>query len=170
MTFEDLVMFMDKNKDLFIITDTKYSDITNIKIEFDEMDEILSRYHNVKNRFIIEIYNEEMFLYLKERKYKYKYFMFTLYKRWIKKDYQDLENIFDFCAKNKIYAIIMYKHLFNSKINDLSKKYSVPIYLHTVNSLIKISNFLKDVKVVFTDRIDKYTLNEYISKLTKLLL
>ena len=132
LTFEDLVKFMDKNKDLFIITDTKYPFLPHIKIEFDEMEEILSRYHNVKERFIIEIYHEKMFLYLKEN-YNYKYFMFTLYKRWNSKNYEDLENIFDFCAKNKIDGIIMYKHLFNSRINDLSKKYSIPIYLHTEN-------------------------------------
>ena len=170
MTFEDLAIFMKKNEDLFIITDTKYVDKINIQLEFDEMNEILSRYNGVKKRFIIEIYNEEMFLFLKEKKYNFKYFMFTLYKRWNGRDYKDLENIFAFCAKNKINSIIMYKHLFNSRINNLSKNYSIPVYLHTENSLIKIVEFLKNAKGIFTDAIDKIILNEYISNLTKLLL
>ena len=41
MTFEDLVIFMEKNKNLYIITDTKYTDLRSIKIEFDEMTKIL---------------------------------------------------------------------------------------------------------------------------------
>ena len=60
--------------------------------------------------------------------------------------------------------------LFNSRINNLSKNYSIPVYLHTENSLIKIVEFLKNAKGIFTDAIDKIILNEYISNLTKLLL
>ena len=40
LTFEDLVIFMEHNKDLYIITDTKNKDKNNIQIEFDEMTEI----------------------------------------------------------------------------------------------------------------------------------
>ena len=170
MTFEDLVLFMEKHPDLFIITDTKYDDIPNIKIEFDEMTEILSHHKNVSERFIIEVYNEKMFLFLNERKYPFKFFMFTLYKRWNGKNYEDLENIFSFCVKYKLKGIIMYKSLFNNQIYNLSNKYSIPIYLHTENSIIKVAEFLKKVKGVFTDELDKYVLEEYLSNQTKILL
>ena len=170
MTFEDLVIFMEQHPDLYIITDTKFTDIERIQIEFDEMTEILSRHKNVNERFIIEIYNEKMFLFLKEKKYPFKFFMFTLYQRWNGRNYDDLEKIFSFCTEHNINAIIMFEGLFNSRIYGLSKKYDIPIYLHTVNSLVKITNYLKDVKGVFTDDITKAMLNEYISNLNKSLL
>ena len=111
-----------------------------------------------------------MFLFLNERKYPFKFFMFTLYKRWSGKNYEDLENIFSFCVKYKLKGIIMYKSLFNNKIYNLSNKYSIPIYLHTENSIIKVAEYLKKVKGVFTDELDKYVLEEYLSNQTKILL
>jgi len=170
MTFEDLVIFMEQHPDLYIITDTKFTDKERIQIEFDEMTEILSRHKSVNERFIIEIYNEQMFLFLKEKKYPFKFFMFTLYQRWDERNYDELEKIFAFCAEHNINAIILFEGLFNSRINELSKKYAIPIYLHTVNSLVKITNFLKDVKGVFTDDVTKAMLNEYISNINKTLL
>ena len=64
----------------------------------------------------------------------------------------------------------MFHTLFNPNIYDLSKKYSIPIYLHAVNSLDKIANYLKDVKGVYTGYISKTMLNKYISNINKKLL
>ena len=168
LSFEDLVIFMEQHDDLYIITDTKFDDIQHIRIQFEEMTEILSRHKNVNNRFIIEIYNERMYLFLKEKKYPFKYFMFTLYKRWNSGNYTDLENIFSFCEEKKIKGIIMYSFLFNSRINKLSKKYSIPVYVHTENNIIRIAEFLQKVRGVFSDEIDKSALDAYFSNLTKL--
>ena len=168
LSFEDLAIFMEKHNDLYIITDTKFDDKEHIQIQFDEMTEILSRHKNVNYRFIIEIYNENMYLFLKEKKYPFKYFMFTLYTRWLDRNDTDLENIFSFCAENKIKGIIMYSFLFNSRIYQLSKKYSIPIYVHTENNIIRIAELLKYVRGVFTDEVDKTTLDAYFSTSTKL--
>ena len=51
MTFEDLVSFMLENKDLYIMTDTKYSDIPRIEIEFDEMTSILNNHKELYDRY-----------------------------------------------------------------------------------------------------------------------
>lgn len=64
MIFEDLVKYMYNHEDLYIITDSKYTDFTSIKKEFNEMTEILSRYGNVNERFIIQTYNERMYEFL----------------------------------------------------------------------------------------------------------
>ena len=162
MTFEDLVIFMEQHPDLYIITDSKFVDIPHIIIEFDEMIRILKRHKNVNKRFIIEVYNEKMFLFLKRKRYPFNNFMFTLYKRWWGKNYKDLENIFSFCAKNKIKGVIMYKQLFNSMINNLSKNYSVPVYLHTENNIQKIVIYLKYVKGIFSDDVSNIDLAEYL--------
>ena len=167
LSFEDLVIFMEQHDDLYIITDTKFDDITHIQIQFDEMTEILSRHKNVNNRFIIEIYNERMYLFLKEKKYPFKYFMFTLYKRWENRNYTDLENIFSFCKEKEINGIIMYSFLFNSRINKLSKKYSIPLYVHTENNIFRIAEFLKRVRGVFSDEVDNSSLDAYFSYLKK---
>ena len=141
MTFEDLVIFMEKNKDLYIITDTKYSDIRHIGIEFDEMTGILNRHKGVNERFIIELYNEGMYLFLKEQEYPFNAFLFNLYLRWgDKNNLADLESIFKFCKENNIKGILMFDFLYGDYIDNFSKKYSVPIYLHTVNNLTKIDD------------------------------
>ena len=168
MTFEDLVVFMEKHQDLYIITDTKFKDIPRIKLEFDDMAEILSHHKNVNERFIIQVYNEKMFLFLNENKYPFKLFIFTLYQRWNGRDYKDLENIFSFCAKHKLKGIVVHKKLFNNKIYNLSNIYSIPIYLHTENSIIKIAEYLQKVKGVYTDEINNNALEEYLSNQTKL--
>ena len=94
--------------------------------------------------------------------------MFTMYKRWLNRNYTDLENIFYFCSKNKIKGIIMYSYLFNSRINTLSKKYSIPVYLHTENNLDRISKFLENVSGIFSDEVDKSTLDAYLLNSTKI--
>ena len=134
------------------------------------MAEILSHHKNVNERFIIQVYNEKMFLFLNENKYPFKLFIFTLYQRWNGRDYNDLENIFSFCAKNKLKGIVVHKKLFNNKIYNLSNIYSIPIYLHTENSIIKIAEYLQKVKGVYTDEINNNALEEYLSNQTKLLL
>jgi len=164
MTFEDLVIFMEENNDLYIITDTKYSDKRHIEIEFDEMTEILSRHEGVNERFIIEIYNEEMFLFLKEKNYPFIYFMFTLTQRWRNpNNLEDLENIFKFSKENEINGIIMFHYLFGDPVDDLSKKYSIPVYLHTVNNLTKIYEYFNEgIKGIMTDNVSNKLYNEYL--------
>ena len=164
MNFEDLVIFMEKNKNLYIITDTKYTDLRSIKIEFDEMTKILNYHKGVNERFIIQIYNEKMFLFLKKKNYPFSFFIFTLYLRWDESNnLDDLENIFRFCKKNKIRGIIMFHYLFGNSISNLSKKYSVPIYLHTVNNLKKIDEyFKKGIKGIMTDNVSNKLYNEYL--------
>ena len=164
MTFEDLVSFMLENKDLYIITDSKYTDIPRIEIEFEEITSILNNHKELYERFIIQVYNEKMYLFLKEKNYLFKYYLFTLYLRWSpRRGLKDLENIFDFCNKNKIIAIVLFEHLFNDNFIQLSRKYSIPLYLHTVNDIGKLVYFLqKGVKGFMTDNISDELLEKYL--------
>ena len=164
MSFKDLVLFMIENKDLYIITDTKYSDIERIEIEFDEMTSILNNHTELYERFIIEIYNEKMYLFLKEKNYPDKYFIFTMYQRWdFSIGFHDFENILDFCKRNKIIAILMFSFLFNENILQLTRNYSMPIYLHTVNNITEAVNFMKrGVKGIITDNISDELLDKYL--------
>ena len=122
MTFEDLVSFMAKYKDLYIITDSKYTDIPRKEIEFEEITSILNNHKELYERFIIHVYSEKMYLFLKEKNYLFKYYLFTLYARWApRRGLKDLENIFDFCNKNKIIAIVVFQHFFNDNFIHLSR-------------------------------------------------
>ena len=164
MTFKDLVLFMEKNKDLYIMTDTKYIDVQSIEIEFDEMTSIINNHKELYERFIIEIYNEKMFFFLKEKNYLFKYFVFTLYQRWEPQlGLKDLENIFDFCSKYKINAILLFSNLLNESFLKFSLNYSIPIYLHTVNDIGNSVDFLKKgVKGIITDNITYQLLEQYL--------
>ena len=166
MTFEDLVKYMYENKDLYIITDTKYSDITRIEKEFNEMTEILSRYGNVNERFIIEIYNERMYEFIRSKKYPFNHFLFTLYQR-LKYPYNFdiMENMFKYCREKGIDGIIMWNTWFNDKVSNFSKKYYIPVYLHTVNNIEEIVELLNQgAKAIFTDNVTYDILEKYLEK------
>ena len=80
LSFEDIVKYMYVNKELYIITYTKYTDLVNIGKEFNEMTEILINYENVNERFIIEIYNEKMYEFLRQKRYPFNHFLFIFIK------------------------------------------------------------------------------------------
>ena len=164
MIFEDLVKFMFKNKDLYIITDTKYIDLMRIEREFNEITEILNKYGDVNERFIIEIYNEKMYEFLKKKNYPFNHFLFTLYKRLkYPYNYNDMEKIFIYCKEKKIDGIIMWAGWFNDKISNFSKKYSVPVYLHTINDIqrtVKLIN--QGAKAIFTDNLTNELLKKFL--------
>ena len=44
MSFQDLIIFMENNKDLYVITDTKYDDIYTISREFEKMTSVLKNH------------------------------------------------------------------------------------------------------------------------------
>ncbi len=169
MTFEDLVKFMYENKKLYIITDSKYDDPEHIIIEFDEMTNILKKYKGVSSKFIIQIYNENMYKILKERNYPFKNFLFTLYLRWDpNKGLEDLEKIFEFCKKNKIKGVVIWINFFKESIIEISKKYSIPVYFHSENNIDKIYELLqKGAKGIYTDNVDNALLNKYIKNKKK---
>ena len=164
MVFEDLVLFMIENKDLYIMTDTKHKDIGRIRIEFDEMTSILNNHKELYERFIIEIYNEKMYFFLKQKNYPFKYFVFTLYQRWEPPwGLKDLETIFAFCKQNKIHGILFFDFLFKDYFLQFSRNYSVPLYIHTVNNIEKAVDFMKKgVKTIMTDNITDIMLDKYL--------
>lgn len=166
MIFEDLVKYMYNHEDLNIITDTKYTDFTSIKKEFNEMTEILSKYGNVNERFIIQTYNERMYEFLRSEKYPFNHYLFTLYQRVsypINMD--EIEKIFNYCKEKGIDGIVMWDFWFNDNIINLAKKYSIPIYLHTVNDIEKTVQFIcQGVKAIYTDNITYDILEEYQKK------
>ena len=166
MTFEDLVKYMNNNRDLYIITDTKYTDFSYIEREFNEMEKILSKYGDVNERFIIEIYNEKMYEFLKEKKYPFKYFLFTLYRRLPNLFvYTDLLLIFEFCKENKIDGIIIQSYWFDSPIIEFSKKYSIPVYLYTSNDIKTTVDLLNSgVKAVMTDNLTNDILEKFLKR------
>ena len=161
---------MENNKDLYVITDTKYDDIFKISIQFEKMTSILKNHTELYERFIIEILNEKMYLYLKEEKqYLFKYYIFALYLRWdFSKGLKDFENILNFTKKNKINAIAMDLNLFNQATIQLLRNYSIPVYLHTVNNIERAVDLIqKGVKGIMTDNLtydlmDKYLLDTKI--------
>ena len=63
-----------------------------------------------------------------------------------------------------------YNH-FNAKVYELSLNYSIPVYVHTQNSMIKIVELLENgVKGILTDEVSYSLLEVYLSKLKKFIL
>ena len=106
-----------------------------------------------------------MYLYLKEeKKYLFKYYIFALYQRWyFVNGLKDFENILKFCKKNKINAIAMYDRLFNQTTYQLLRNYSIPIYLHTVNTIeTAVELMQKGAKGIMTDNLTYELMDKYL--------
>ncbi len=166
MTFEDLVKYMYNHEDLYIITDTKYADLPNIEKEFNEMTEILSKYENVSERFIIEIYNEQMYEFLRSKKYPFNNFLFTLYLRIANpRNMRVMESIFKYCKEKGIEGIIMPLEWYNDKINNFSKNYNVPLYIYSISEIEKAIELLNQgIKAIFSYNITYDMLEEHLKK------
>ncbi len=105
LSFKDLLHIVNDYPDIWIITDSKYIDKENISTEFVEMKNTAIQENLLKvfDKFIIQIYNEEMLSIIKSI-YPFENIIFTLYTRW-NGDLQEFEEICKWKQgkRNKIY-------------------------------------------------------------------
>jgi len=154
LSFEDLLYLMNDNEEIYIVTDTKYTGEKKVRKEFLYILEKTRELgmEEVLDRFIIQIYNEEMLSVIREI-YPFREYIFTLYKLYKKEgDQLDLNEIAEFCSENDIKTVTVPKARVNSGLIDIMDKHGIAVYTHTVNSMKEYKKFTElGVKGFYSD-------------------
>lgn len=138
MSFEQLCGIMIEYPDLWIVTDTKYTEEDEILKQFEVMTETIKEtgHPEIQERFIVQIYNERMCEILNNR-YDFKTYIFTMYKRFYTDDTVDIfREVCRYCVNNGI-GVITIKHRrynrYGEEIQRIADTYGIKLYVHTVN-------------------------------------
>lgn len=161
MSFADLCLLMKEYPDIWIVTDSKYTDVENVKKQFNILVQTAEECNavDVLDRMVIQIYNERMYGQLKEI-YPFKSFIFTLYMRWDGSD-EGFVDICRWCVNHDLDVITMWDYFASEDIQEIAQRYNRSIYVHTVNDVSAAKEFLKQgIRGVYTDDIYPQILGE----------
>lgn len=146
-SLEDILIFMKKHKDVYLITDTKATDEATIKNQFSSLvSEVKNVDKSILNRIVPQIYNEDMFYTIKNI-YDFKNIVYTLYMTNASND-----QVLSFASKNSIKVITMSTQRYSKEFVDMLSQNGIYTYIHTLNSLSEIEKYKKDgVHGFYTD-------------------
>ena len=157
MDLKDLLEYMKKYNDLYIVIDTKEDLYDNNKTIFDVykkiVDEVISYDIKLLDRFIVQLYNFEDYKLLKKI-YDFDNKIFSVYKF---SDGFTIEKVVYYCLMNNIDSIVIpYEYINDENINREKIKFikskNINIFVNTVNDY-DIYNTLLDYGIdgVYTD-------------------
>ncbi len=161
LSFQDLCLLMKEYPDIWIVTDSKYTDTEDVKEQFAIMVQTAKECdaEDVLDRLIIQIYNPEMHDAVKEV-YPFKSFIFTLYQYWD----GSIEQFTEICrwsVKHNVDVITMHFDYAIEENLEVAKRYDRDIYVHTVDDAEVAKEFLdKGVRGIYTDDISPEELKE----------
>lgn len=161
MSFEQLCALMIEYPDLWVVTDTKYTEEEEISKQFEAMMNAIENtgggHSEILDRFIVQVYNEQMYELLSS-KYDFKTYIFTMYQRFYTDDTVGIfRDVCRYCVNNGIEVVTLkhrrYKN-YGEEIQKIADTYGIKLYVHTVNDL-DAANELLDAGVmgICTDEI-----------------
>lgn len=154
LSFEDVVYLMEQYPDVYIITDTKYTDTETIEKQFNTMIETTEKIDkSLLDRMIPQLYTYEMYDTINEI-YNFNSYIFTLYQM----EDLDVSYFTNFVYENGIGAVTMdeYRATSSSIIHSLNQ-YGIKSYVHTINDLNVVVNYLNmGVNGFYTDFLPNY--------------
>ena len=162
LAFTDLLQLMNEYPDIWIVTDSKAAEKEEVRVEFEEMVKEAEEtgMMDLLDRFIIQIYNEDMYDVVKEV-YPFPQYIFTLYLRWYG-DVEDFEGICRWCVLHDVESITMWNYRYNEKIRSIADRYGMDIFVHTENNALDGVNYIRSgVDGLYTDVITQKMLDSY---------
>ena len=120
LSYIELLQLMKAYPDIWIITDTKYTDKERVEIQFHYMVDIAISLgmKDVLNRLIIQIYNEVKTIY------PFRSYIFTLYQRW-HGNKEELEEICRWCMEEGINVITMAISLYSVDSQQIANRFGI---------------------------------------------
>lgn len=156
LSFGDLLQIMDEYPDMWIVTDTKYTEREDIIEQFSSMVETAEKLglESVLDRIIVQIYNCEMY-YIVKNIYPFKSWNFTLYQIW-SGDKTEFQRYAKFCFENNIKSITMWTNPARKEIFEIAHEYGLDVYVHTENNVNTARQYIiEGVDGIYTDSILK---------------
>lgn len=148
LTIDDVIELMSKNKDIYLITDTKYYYDKTVKAEFEQLIETAKRIDETTlDRIIPQIYKKSMSKTVMNL-YNFKSMIYTLYKE----DKWDADKVIDTCKKTGIkFITIPIEELTEESLTKF-KDAGLIIAVHTINNEEEAGAlFEKGINIVYTD-------------------
>ncbi|GAB6178618.1 hypothetical protein JCM16814_35100 [Desulfobaculum senezii] len=140
MTYFDVVSFLEKNKDIQIITDVKDDNIDALRYFADH-------YSQATERIIPQIYTPIEYGPVKRLGYKKIIFTIYAYKRA-----KDINLLNRYAKSFKFYALTVPKYRCTAEFCSLISQNTRRLYAHTVNSCEELSTLKnRGVTEVYTD-------------------
>lgn len=142
LSFGDLLKLMDEYPDMWIMTDSKYTEKDEINREFESMIQTAKelKLENVLDRLIIQIYNYEMYDTVR-KVYPFESWNFTLYQIW-SGDKDEFRDYAQFCYENDIRSITMWRNPGRREVFEIAHEYGLDVYVHTVDEPEVANQFL----------------------------
>ena len=144
---EKVIDLMIEYPDIYIITDTKYTDEHFVNLQFSQLVECAKKKDvAVLDRIIPQIYNEEMLTWVMDV-YSFKSVVFTLYAtEWTP------QSVYDFCKKSNVKFVTLHYSLVTEEIIELWDGLDITIACHTSNKQKRASHlFSLGVDFMYTD-------------------
>ena len=159
MSFRQFCDLMVAYPDLWVVTDTKYTQEEDVRREFQILtDTIYETGHpEILDRFIIQVYNEQMYEVL-SKTYDFKTYLFTMYQRFYEDDtVGTFREVCRYCVNNGI-ELMAIKHRrysgYGEEIQQIADTYGIKLYVHTVNDREAADELMKaGVTGIYTDEI-----------------
>lgn len=149
---EDIVQFLKAHPDMYIITDTKYSEPEEIKEEFQALVEVakINNCEEVLDRFVVQIYH--MYMYdIVDGIYRFPNYIFTLYTEGYRGEEDKMQQYAEFCMLHDIDVITMNAMFYQDGLLDICERYGVHMFVHTVNEEEEIKAYHEKGIGVYTD-------------------
>lgn len=156
MSYEMLCRLMVEYPDIWIITDTKYTEPDKIREQFKVLIEDAKAYGcpEILDRLIVQVYSEQMHKIVSSM-YDFKSYIFTMYKLFDIEDKEGvLQSVCRYCVNNGIKIITIDYKKYNDLMKQITRKYGRTVYLHTVDDIELAQKFLDEgVYGIYTNSI-----------------
>ncbi len=148
LSFEDIANLMVEHEDMYIVTDTKYTEDTFIRKQFNDIVEIANGIDpSILDRIVPQIYNYEMYYKINEI-YDFKEYIFTLYQLPV----LEYDRLINFVYENGIGIVTSDVSRASIELIDGLDDYNIKVYVHTINdenSMMELFN--RGVYGIYTD-------------------
>ncbi len=133
MDITDLVRWMKENPDVYIVTDTKETSKELVTKEFVQIVEACENDESLLNRFVVQIYNNDMYNMVKEI-YDFPNILYTIY-QIAEPSEEFFTNLSAFCVEKNIRVVTIPKDYLWQPFIDILKQNNLIIYTHTLNTI-----------------------------------
>ncbi|NBI89238.1 hypothetical protein D3Z45_01225 [Lachnospiraceae bacterium] len=150
MTIDDLVDWMKKNPDVYIVTDTKETQPDLVREEFSKIVEACENDYKILSRFIVQIYTNDM-LDVVKAVYDFPNILYTIY-QVAEPTEEFFYSLADFCVNNDIKVVTIPSGYLWQPFIDILKENDLMIYTHTLNKISELEKAINmNVDGIYTD-------------------
>ncbi|MBD5470160.1 MAG: hypothetical protein HDR19_03340 [Lachnospiraceae bacterium] len=146
LSYEMLCELMVEYPDIWIVTDTKYTEPDEIKRQFRVLIDDAQAFGcpEILDRLIVQVYSEQMHEIVSSM-YDFKSYIFTMYKLFHDEDKEgNLKSVCRYCVNNGIEIVTIDYTKYNDNMKKITKQYGRTVYLHTIDDIDFAKAFLNE--------------------------